>query len=69
MLRSHLVQLSALLCGLATLAACEPTPSEPNRLPSATPSETWQPSQPFYYFRPSRNGPDIRIPLELDRPN
>lgn len=61
---SHHLHPVALICGVAALVACQPTRDEPSAPQAAALSQPE--AQPFYYFRPSRNAPDIRIPLELD---
>lgn len=67
MQHSHQPHSVALICGVAALVACEPTRDEPSAPQAAALSQATQAEpQPFYYFRPSRNAPDIRIPLELD---
>ena len=67
MRHSHLRRLIALGCAVAAVGACESLLDEPTGPSSPSLSETgWSGEQPFYYFRPSRNARDIRIPLDLD---
>lgn len=63
---SHLLRPVALICGVAALVACEPTRDELSAPHAARSPAQLSEAQPSYYFRPSRNAPDIRIALELD---